>query len=465
MLKAKRIVAAVIALTFAICLLCSCKSTENSLPSAIYAGNKLYYTFSKDDFSESTKQLDEKVIVKDNWFADSLLSSLSEGLAKAKNLSEEEALKEIFNGGYKIYATVNPNIQNAAEKVFADSATFEQREGYPYAQSAAVIMDYSGRVLAVTGGGDGDRTLNRATRITRQPGSAIKPLTVYSRAVMDNSINYSSLIFNKPLIIQSLNGATPWPKYDDTVGAEVTTVQALARSVNTCAVQVAQNYTAEDTVEFLQNDLGFSTIVTNQSENDLSLSATALGYLTKGAYLYELCAAYQMFGNGGKYFEPIFYTKIEDRNGNVIINKTQKENIVLDSQTATIMNRLLKEVIESDEGTGKPAELKGIEAFGKTGTTTDKHFVGGTPEYLGAVYTGYDDGTDVSVGYTKSPTLIWKKIFEELELTKTTFELDNSVITKKFCSASGGLATNKCTKTEIGYYKTTALPTICALHK
>lgn len=137
-----------------------------------------------------------------------------------------------------------------------------------------------------------------------------------------------------------------------------------------------------------------------------------------------MTAAYATFGNGGVYYKPYCYYKIEDSQGNVLIetdpNATKEQ--ALTESTAWLMNKLLQTVMSS--GTGTSYKLSNTECFGKTGTTTgskDRWFIGGTPEYVGAVWYGYDTPKEIYYKLSPNPSgTIWKTVMTEIYDAKGT---------------------------------------------
>jgi membrane peptidoglycan carboxypeptidase len=123
---------------------------------------------------------------------------------------------------------------------------------------------------------------------------------------------------------------------------------------------------------------------------------------SKGASAREMAAAYEIFGNGGVYYSPHTYTSVTDAEGNVVLQSRQTGIQAISSDTSTIMNRMMQNVVKSGTGTG--AQLSNCPVAGKTGTTPDNYdrwWVGCTPEYVGAVWTGYD--TPRSIGRGDNP--------------------------------------------------------------
>lgn len=423
----------------------------------------------------------DEYTVTQNWYVDAAIDQVISDYAEEKGITYTSAKNELYNGGYKIYLNMDIEKQDILEEKYADPYTVLSKyditaPSEDLIQSAFVIMDYSGTVLAVAGGlGDkpGDGVFNRATQALRAPGSTIKPLATYSTAIQRNLITYSTLVPDQAFsVINDAGDATKlWPtNYDTLNGAGIygdgtlTPVwEAVRYSLNSVAARICRELTPQVCYNQLTQNLGFTTI----TDYDIAYSPMALGALTQGVKLYELAAAYQIFGNGGVYYEPKMYSKVEDSKGNVVLEQEFFGVQAIDSDTAWITNRMLRTVITSPTGTGQYADLGTVEVIGKTGTSNDAKnllFVGCTPDYIGALWIGYDDAREIggSDGW-RAVASIWKTVMQDIQDTSEvlSFTPDSSALEREYCLDTGLLATSKCTHTDIGYYRKDNLPDYC----
>lgn len=415
--------------------------------------------------------------VTQNWYVDAAIEQVITDYADEKGITYTSAKNELYNGGYKIYLNMDIDIQNQLEEKYRDPYTVLSRYDPNAAeedllQSAFVVMDYSGTVVGLVGGlGEkpGDSCFNRATQATRAPGSTMKPISTYSTAIQKNLITYSTLIPDRKISIinDEGTGLRQWP---DNYGSEgnnnslMPVWEAVRYSRNTIAVRVCQLITPQSAFNQLTQNLGFTTI----TQNDIAYSPITLGALTTGVKLVELAAAYQVFGNGGVYYEPMLYSKVEDSKGNIILEQDFFGTQALDSDSAWITNRMIRTVVTSPTGTGHYAAMDNVEVCGKTGTSnaeTDLLFVGITPDYIGALWIGYDDSRKIySTDGWKAVASVWKTVMTGIqdESAIKKFTPDSSVVEKSYCLETGLLATTSCTKTDIGYYRQDNLPDICS---
>lgn len=405
--------------------------------------------FSNLSFNDNYKYC----ILDNNAYISTLCEEVKEALVE-NGYSYEKACDILYDGDLKIYSCLDLTVQSALDSVITNAEDDNEF------QMAMQIMDYNGHIAAISGG-IGNGIINRAA-IPRAVGSSIKPLSVYSSAIEENIINYSSLACDTPFDI-----ANGWPKnFDGLYEGEVPVAKALRRSKNTSAVWLADNIGLEQCANQLAK-FGCKGLM----ENDKTLPALSLGYFDSGISIAELCAAYQVFGNGGVFYEPTCLMHIENADGEIeIIRKKNKQ--VISPQTAYIMNRMMMSNVELPDGLGIAAHIDKVEVFGKTGTTdntygviNNKTFAGGTPDYVGAIWVGPDDkNISEDLSYIPLVTNIWNMVFSKLDKPAADFMQPDGVTSTLFCCESGMLAGSGCKETEMGWYKSENMPKYCDIH-
>lgn len=359
------------------------------------------------------------------WFTDYVIDQAGD-LLEAAGLDSSL----LYTGGYKIYSTLDPKIQKAAEDAYNDESFFPKSTTSDPIQSAMAVMDpKTGAVKALIGGREHQtkRGLNRATDIKRQPGSSIKPVAVYGPA-LEQGFSPSSVVDDVPTTFGSASNPYKPTNYDGKYRGLITMREAVQYSVNVPAVKFLSIIGVSEGFSFAKK-LGLPL----DDKNDKNLSL-ALGGLTRGVSPLDLTAAYAAFDNQGVYIEPYVITKIVDRNGTTIVDVTPKKTVAMKEQTAYLMTDMLKTVV--DAGTGTRAKLNRPVA-GKTGTTQlpdkpifnsvrgnsnkDAWFAGYTPELVGVVWMGYDEDVDKDgkPNYLRQvyggqyPARIWKSVMEK----------------------------------------------------
>ena len=335
------------------------------------------------------------------------------GKIKYKDISwTKKEFKDLLKQGDVIYV----------KKIDKDSYTLQQ---LPKINGGIVVMDpYTGRVLALSGGFSFKNSeFNRVSQALRQPGSAFKPF-VYALA-LENQYTPSSLVLDAPLVLDQGIDLKKWKpeNYGKKFYGPSTLRIGLEKSRNLMTVRIAQNLGIDKVASFSKK--------MNIYENPDELLSISLG--SAETTLLNLTSAYCSFVNGGKLINPILIDRIQDGEGNTIINNenrkcsdcdkisyTGKEfpkiednyEQVISPQTAYQVTSILQGVVE--RGTGKKLKKLGLNIAGKTGTTnenTDAWFIGFTSNLVIGVYVGMDNPQPLGKFETGSRAAL--PIFEE----------------------------------------------------
>lgn len=402
-----------------------------------------------------------------SYFVDALIKQVSKDLADKYGYEDSHAEQLFYNGGYRIYATVDPDIQAAAESVFLDSATYavEGKDGKKMT-GGITIMDYKGNVKGIVGG-IGEKTTNRgfnnATDAVRQPGSTMKPIAAYAPAIEQDLITYSSIVNDTKTTYKNWSPVNWYRSY----WGNITVQYALERSVNTIPVYLVNKLTPQTCYDFLIKKLGVTTL----NAEDINLSPLGMGGTNGGLTTLESAAAFSVFGNGGLYYEPSFYTKVTDQKGKIVLERKTEPQMAISEDTATIMNRLLQTVVYGSNGTGKAAAsyIKNMKIYAKTGTSNDQNdlwFVGGTPYYIASCWCGYEVQQPIASKHSGIALKMWGNVMSKVHAGLKSKEFTDSsyAIDKFYCTATGQLATDACPSKAIGWYKKSKLPDTCTSH-
>ena len=341
-----------------------------------------------------------------------------QGIIQYKDISwTKKEFKELLSIGDIIYVKkINKN--------------FYILKQLPKINGGIIVMDpYTGRVLALSGGFSFKNSeFNRVTQALRQPGSAFKPF-VYALA-LENNYTPSSLILDAPLVLDQGSDLKMWKpqNYGKKFYGPSTLRTGLEKSRNLMTVRIAQNLGIDKIAKFSKL-LGIY-------DNPEELLSISLG--SEETTLLKLASAYSAFVNGGKLVEPVLIDRVQDSEGNTIVNNKQrscldcdkisfmsdqypkiKDNYVqvFSSQTAYQMTSLLEGVIQ--RGTGKKLKKLELNIAGKTGTTnenTDAWFIGFTSNLIIGVYVGMDDPKPLGKYETGSKTAlpIFKDFIEKV---------------------------------------------------
>lgn len=381
-----------------------------------------------------------------SWFVDQVLRDVSADLAELYSISTKEALTRIYNSGYNIYTTLDPEIQEIAESVYEDRGSLNNLtsvSGQPIQSGITIIDPSTGNIVAMVGKmGEkkGNLEWNFATD-TQQPGSSIKPLTAYAPALDAGVVSPATTFDNYP--VRLLNG-NPWPKNSPNTYTGWTSVRdGIRSSINTIAVQTLEKVGVTAAYNFATQNLGLSLV-----PEDMNVSPLGLGGLTYGLSTVEMAAAYSAFANNGVYNEPKTYVKVlANDNTTVVLENETEQRVAMKETTAYLMTSMLQNAVSN--GTGGAARFSGMHIAGKTGTTNDnfdRYFVGYTPYYCAAVWVGYENNERISYSVNPAASL-WRQVMEKVhaDLPDKSFSRPSSGLTTvTVCADSGMLVTDAC---------------------
>lgn len=359
-----------------------------------------------------------------------------------------------------------------------DEVLAEKISMTPQPQISMTIEDQStGNVVALVGGRgakEANRTLNRATSTTRQPGSTFKIVSTYAPALDSAGLTLADVFVDAPFNYVNGKPVSNW--YSSGYRGICSLRDGIRDSLNIIAVKTLTSIKPQLGYDYLQN-FGFTTLVESEERNGQIFSdiqqSLALGGITHGVTNMELNASYATIANGGTYIKPKLYTKIVDHDGNILIDNTVGESRqVIKESTAFLLTDAMVDVVTS--GTGTSVNFGGMSIAGKTGTTSDYNdvwFAGYTPYYTCTTWTGYDNNAKLSGknGERNLAKTLWRatmsKIHENLE--NKAFNVPADIVTATVCSQSGKLPIpgmcDETLKTE--YFAKGTVPTeTCDVH-
>ncbi len=396
----------------------------------IFAGNRLnIYDVEVNEQPDVSIEFDGMYIQEDGafYFIEGGALSIPQGYTTTDNDGNAVISAQFFQD-YPDFFTAD------GDSYVVSSANYSLKQRVRQPQAAIVIMENStGEIKAMVGGRGtkGSQLFNRATS-ERQPGSVIKPISVYGPALqmsyeysqdnktmqLDNSdgsnwgsyITAGSIINDQPI---QYNGSN-WPKnwYSGYRG-QMTLRHAVEQSVNTCAVKTYQQIGSDYSVSMLKK-AGVTSVVEEGDTNDLNPAALALGGMTKGISPLEVTAAYATFVNEGVYKSPIAYTQVLNSSDEVLFEKTSEEERIYNEGVAWIMTDILRTVVTN--GLGTSAAIGSQPVAGKTGTTTNSYdlwFCGFTPQYTAALWMGNDINIKLSAGSSRVAAF-WSNIMSRV---------------------------------------------------
>ena len=326
----------------------------------------------------------------------------------------------------------------------------------PIAQSALLSIEAeTGHVKTMIGGRDyRNSQFNRAYQSRRQPGSAFKPI-VYA-AALDKGYTAASVIVDSPVVFEDTERDFVWKprNYKEKFYGDTLFREALVKSRNVVTIKILQDIGIDYVIDYSRK-LG----ITSDISHDLSI---ALG--SSGLSLLELVNAYSVFSNLGYLIEPVFITKIYDRDGNLLESSKLVRKKVIDMSTAYIMTSIMESVIKS--GTGRRVKALKRPVAGKTGTTNnlfDAWFLGYTPRYTTGVWVGLDQEAPLGKSETgsRAASPIWLDYMQNALKGKParTFNVPEGIVFAKIDAKTGLLPIEESEKTIFECFKEGSLPT------
>jgi len=336
-------------------------------------------------------------------------------------------------------------------------------EQEPVAQAALMCLEAeTGFVKAMIGGRDfRDSQFNRAFQSRRQPGSAFKPI-IYAAALdkefeeTDKIYTPASVIIDSPIVWEDEERDFTWKprNYKERFFGPTLLRDALAKSRNVVTIKILQDIGIEYAIAYAHK-LGISSDLSK----DLSI---ALG--SSGVSLLELTKAYSVFANQGYMVEPVFITKIVDREGNVLEEMAPERIKVIEKTSAYLMTHLLEGVVKY--GTGWRVKALNRPVAGKTGTTNnlfDAWFMGYTPQYITGTWVGFDDEAPLGKSETgsRAASPIWlgfmKRVLEDKP--PKIFEVPEGIVFTKIDAETGLLPVPESKETVFVSFKEGTEPT------
>ncbi len=366
---------------------------------------------------------------------------------------EEQALEEETFAVPTDEKTADETLATAENRVRDYDVSLEQT---PAAESALICMETgTGLVKAMVGGRDFFQSqFNRAIQARRQPGSAFKPV-IYA-AALDKGYTPASMIVDSAIVFEDKEHDFTWKprNYEERFFGPTLFRKALIKSHNIPTIKILRDIGIDYVIAYAEK-LG----ITSPLSRNLSI---ALG--SSGMSPLELIVAYSVFANLGERISPVFITEVLDRDGRVLEKNTAERVRVIDKDTAFIMTHLLQGVVE--QGTGRKVRALNRPAAGKTGTTdnlNDAWFVGYTPDYVTAVWVGFDEEQSLGASETgaSAASPIWLAFMQSILADKPvqSFSVPEGVVFSKIDAETGLLPIAESKETFFECFKEGTVPT------
>ncbi len=474
--------------------------SENEAYNMLYSGGLQIYTTQDSDIQTI---VDEEINNPANYgsmvhysFTYSLAVTSGDGTTRTYNEAHVKSYLQEQQSAARLIFNSEEEIDNCIEAFKAsvlsetDKITGEVLYKNLQPQASFVIMDQSTGYVSAISGGRGEKltslSLNRATSTLRQPGSTFKVLTAFAPALDAAGSTLATTYYDEAYTVGNKNYSNWWSS--GYVGyANIR--QGIIYSMNIVTLKcINDTVTPQLGFEYAKN-FGITSLVESREQEDGNTltdigPALCLGGLTDGVTNLELTAAYASIANHGVYTEPVFYTKILDSTGKIILNNEPATHTVLKESTAFLLTDAMQDVVEQstlyDTGIGSTSaacKINNMSTAGKSGTTTNNNdvwFVGYSPYYTACIWEGYD--ANYTLEEPSNIKQIWKNIMDRVHdgLTDTGFgPVPSGIEQAVICSKCGNLAIKDvCTNDPRGdltyteFFAKGTVPTAhCTCHK
>lgn len=396
------------------------------------------------------------------YFEDAVIMQVARDLAVQEGITSwsddifKIYLEKIQTGGYSIYTTIDPTVQEQVDAVYLDLSRIPDTYSDQQLLSAIVIVDNRTGDIVAMAGNVGEKETSLCTNYaleTQQTGSSIKPLSVYAPAFETGKITPATVMPDMPF---SYEGNSPYPLNSDYVYTYRTTIfTGIVDSINAVAMYTLDSIGVPYSYNYAKNQFGLTGLEDSVTSGDTVLSDIDYGPLALGAQTYgvsvrDMTCAFATFANSGVYREGRIYTKVYDRDGNLVLDNTQDSRQVVSEKTVNYINYCLAHAVA--EGTGTEAALSSTEVCGKTGSSSeyrDRWFCGYTGYYTAAVWCGYKLPERIRIatwGVSNPAAYLWKQVMQPLHAGKAYVDLYSTAGMKQttVCVSSGKLATQAC---------------------
>ena len=398
------------------------------------------------------------------YHTDALISEITEDISKKYEISETFATNYINMAGLNIYSTQDSKVQKEIETEFKKKKyILNSKNSKDISQSAMVVINHKdGSVVGCVGGlGEkkDSRVFNRATQSIRQTGSAIKPIAVLAPAIDKKIITAASIYDDTPKDF----GNDYYPTdYSKSLG-NITVRRAVESSQNVPFVLIMEKLKPKNSIKYLEK-MGITTLT--KKDESLPLS---LGGLEKGISPLQMAGAYSTIANDGEYIEPTFYSKIERKNGDILVKPSQDKRRVFSKEVSYILKELLTQPVLGENGTATYCKISGVDVAAKTGTTDenyDRWLCGFTPYYTAVTWFGFDKNESIEFNQRNPAGLIWANVMSRVHtgLNSAKFEKPYAITTVNICAETGEKATTGCKHTYTEYFLWFTEPSLCSKH-
>jgi len=372
----------------------------------------------------------------------------------SRELSKRFPARVLQSEGFRVFTTLDPEMQAVAESVVADNVVEMENDigealakaGQPLQAAMVVIEPRTGAIRAMVGGRDyGGSQFNRAIDMRRQPGSTFKPIVALA-AVGSEQVGAKHFRTTSQVMDERMQWewqGTVWSprNYEGEFYGMVTVREAIEHSLNSAVARIAKDVGVKP-IRDLAVRMGMTP--------DLGVyPSIVLG--GQPVPLLDMAKVFNVFATGGMRATPLSVHKVVDSGGNVLEGNSVELKRVVPATDAYLVTHLLEGVME--RGTGATARRKGFKhpAAGKTGTSNDYKdawFVGFTPNLLAAVWVGFDEAASMGLAGSEAALPIWTDFMRQAlaDTPHDSFDVPPGIVLVDVDKKNGEIARPECPK-------------------
>lgn len=399
-----------------------------------------------------------------SYYADAVLDQVTKDLREKLGCSATEAYKMVYGKGLKIYTCQDSTIQKICDDIIKKEKYYPKAEvkgkktdSVPIQASFVLLEQETGAVRAIVGGREekkANHSFNRAIELERQPGTIFDVLSVYTPALDTSGMTLGEVQDDTEYQYPDTN--TPVSDLDNeehlglitlrdaiVLSKAVPTIKTLSRISVQVGYSYLQKFGLTTLVEKKRGSGSSSSMNQGDNNNDLQLKM-GLGQLADGVTNLEMTSAYAAFANGGAYQTPKFYSRVEDSQGNLLLEEKEDRKQIMKKSTAWLLTDVMSSTpLQLEKNLANRSD--GIAVSGKSGRTennTDVWYMGYTPYYTFGIWAGNEEGA--SLDSTVYVTTMWKDIMERVHkyknVKKASFKKPKDIISCDICTKCGNLA-------------------------
>ncbi len=389
---------------------------------------------------QNTRDREKGYSEAESYYIDAVITNVIEDLKAELGYTQTRAYNAIYHEGLQIYTCQDNEIQKICDDVIA-----EELSGSDGQISFVVMEQATGKVKAVNGAVETKKVKldeNGAIDSLGDPGNVFSLLSTWLPGVDTMGMTLAHVMDDSEYLLEQNGGSYLISSKGEYQGL-VTLRKGILNSLQVPQVKALNQIGIQTGYDYLKN-LGFSTLVERREtlegevESDVSLDM-ARGKLVDGVSNMELTSAYATIANGGRYMKPVFYTKVIDKEGNVLLENEVQEQRILKKSTTWLLGNVMEQYIQ-EQGLGMDGTDMAVAGISGKAPSEEEYWFEGYSAYYTAGCRYVPGSSDVQGKYQT----IWKAVMQEVHDKKKVkpveFKMPSDMVKADICTKCGGLA-------------------------